>query len=76
MGLCFAKNRLYLVEDYHGDPPQGRRILVLTLQGDILQVVTHPTDATAIFESICCFDRTLLANYNGRECGMLALHGL
>merc|ERR1711865_871448 len=30
VGLCFAKDRLYLVEDNHGDPVQGRRILVLS----------------------------------------------
>ena len=80
--LCFAKDRLYLVEDSHRDPPQGRRILVLSLQGDILQVVTHPTEPTAEFMSICCFDDKLLARYSyepdlaGSEFGMLALQGL
>ena len=78
--LCFAKDRLYLVErepdmedreeDEDGEPVepafplQGRRILVLSLQGDILQVVTHPTEPTARFQSICCFGRKLLASYN------------
>ena len=62
--LCFAKDRLYLLEESnHEVPVQGRRILVLSLQGDILQVVTHPTEPTAEFESICCFDRKLLASY-------------
>merc|ERR1712085_208088 len=42
MGLCFAKDRLYLVEVRRYDPLQKRRVLVLSLQGDILQVVTHP----------------------------------
>jgi hypothetical protein len=100
--LCFAKDRLYLVEfdpeeeDHEEDedgesaepafPLQGRRILVLSLQGDILQVVTHPTESTAKFTSICCFDRKLLANFNyytfGRSgmrstaIGVLALRGL
>jgi hypothetical protein len=100
--LCFAKDRLYLVEcdpemeDHEEDedgesaepafPLQGRRILVLSLQGDILQVVTHPTEPTAKFTSICCFDRKLLANFNyytfGRSgmrstaIGVLALRGL
>jgi hypothetical protein len=101
--LCFAKDRLYLVEDdpeeeYHeGDedgepvepafPLQGRRILVLSLQGDILQVVTHPTEPTATFQSICCFDHKLLATYrywteeSARphkkwRCAVLALQGL
>ena len=41
----------------------GRRILVLSLQGDILQVVTHPTEPTAEFRSILCFDHKLLARY-------------
>ena len=99
--LCFAKDRLYLVEcdrgmeDHEEDedgesvepafPLQGRRILVLSLQGDILQVVTHPTEPTAKFTSICCFDRKLLARYtfdnaadtiSGRGYGMFALRGL
>ena len=106
LSLCFAKDRLYLVErdpeeEYHeGDedgesvepvfPLQGHRILVLSLQGDILQVVTHhvthPTEPTAVFTSIFCFDRKLLASYNyytvdsagnhsvhTLNCGMLAL---
>ena len=72
--LRFAKDRLYLVERDDGEeededdgdttaPVQSRRILVLSLQGDILQVVTHPTEPTAVFTSICCFDRKLLASY-------------
>ena len=80
-----GKDRLYLLEARHGDPVQGRRILVLSLQGDILQVVTHPTELTAEFESICCFDRKLLVSYYddtesadtcSREYGVLALQGL
>jgi hypothetical protein len=99
--LCFAKDRLYLIErvedeDHEGDedgesvepafPLQGRRILVLSLQGDILQVVTHPTEPTAEFQSICCFGRKLLASYTysivdsagtrRRKYGMLALQGM
>jgi hypothetical protein len=82
--LCFAKDRLYLVEeDYHGVADehrqvQGRRILVLSLQGDILQVVTHPTDPTAKFTSICCFDRKLLASYRYSivdSAGEVSAHG-
>ena len=60
MRLCFAKDRLYLLEL---SKVQSRRILVLSLQGDILQVVTHPTEPMAQFESICCFDHKLLARY-------------
>ena len=97
MSLCFAKDRLYLVEegreeDEDGEsvdpafPLQGRRILVLSLQGDILQVVTHPTEPSAFFRSICCFDHKLLARYtysivgsadtHTRKYGMLALQGM
>ena len=95
--LCCAKDRLYLSEQRDDDiaaedhiPLQGRRILVLSLQGDILQIVTHPTEPTAVFRSICCFDGKLLASYftlcheklrrNGPDAGivygMLALRGL
>merc|ERR1712129_293933 len=66
VGLCFAKDRLYLLEESNlvlEVPVQGRRVLVLSLQGDILQVVTHPTEPTARFHSICCFDRKLLSSY-------------
>ena len=85
--LCGAKDRLYLTEQ--GDeldaatPREGRRILVLSLQGDVLQVVTHPTERGAVFTSICCFDRKLLAAYRyyndterRTEYGVLALRGL
>ena len=72
------KDRLYLVEgddwptgggdddEDDGDTTalvRSRRILVLSLQGDILQVVTHPTEPIASFESICSFGRKLLASY-------------
>ena len=86
MGVCFAKDRLYLVEAARHDfPLQGHRVLVLSLQGDILQVVTHPTEPTAMFTSICGFDHKLLASYfyftesagtRSRKSGMLALQGL
>ena len=84
--LCFAKDRLYLLaKDNHGGLPQGRRILVLSLQGDILQVVTHPTEPTAVFQFFYCFDRKLLASYyyctesagtRSHKYGVLALQGL
>ena len=84
VALCFAKDRLYLAERPHSASPlQGSRLLVLSLQGDLLQVVTHPTEPTAVFSSICCFGRKLLASYRCREPagapwkrGVLALHGL
>ena len=86
MRLCFAKDRLYLLE-HHEVPVRGRRILVLSLQGDILQVVTHPTEPTAVFHSMCCFDHKLLAGYTSvtarlgsagirSAAGVLALQGL
>ena len=82
VGLCCVKGRLYLVERPHpASPLQGSRLLVLSLQGDLLQVV--PTEPTAEFTSICCFDRKLLASYRCREPagapwkrGVLALQGL
>ena len=85
MRLCFAKDRLYLVEYTRLAPVQGFRVLVLSLQGDILQVVTHPTEPMATFTSICCFDDKLLATYfyyaesggtRSNTYGMLALQGL
>ena len=86
MSLCFAKDRLYLLEQRDTTAPvQGRRVLVLSLQGDILQVVTHPTEPSARFQSICCFDDKLLATYRSvtvsagewlKTEGMLALQGL
>jgi hypothetical protein len=78
--LCCVKDRLYLVEqDYLGGADEhqqvrGRRILVLSLQGDILQVVTHPTEPTAEFHSICCFDRKLLASYRYSIVGSAGTH--
>jgi len=89
MLLCCAKDRLYLVEREEDDEEayesQGRRILVLSLQGDVLQVVTHPSEPTAFFISVCCFDRKLLASFvttsesagiRTRKYGMLAMRGL
>ena len=55
------------------------------MQGDILQVVTHPTEPTATFTSICNFDGKLLASYSyctesagtrSEKYGLLALQGL
>jgi len=94
--LCFVKDRLYLIEeqdyDYDQDeegkfinPLQGRRIFVLSLQGDALQVYTHPVvpapgpfgDRLAFWD-ICYFDGKLLASVrNGRSefVGVLTLGG-
>ena len=85
--LCCVKDRLYLVEGDPSEEPsepalplQARRLLVLSLQGDILQVVTHPAEPTAVFLSICCFHNKLLARYytksaGSRTYGLLALQG-
>ena len=88
--LCFVKDRLYLVEAFgyddgiYGHP--GQRIFVLSLQGDTLQVYTHPVvpapgpfaDPLAFWD-LCYFEGKLLASVrNGRsECfvGVLALGG-
>ena len=91
--LCFVNDRMYL----HVDPSEEdervgrrrgldqiyrRRILVLSLQGDVLQTFTHPTQPMAEFLSICCFDDKLLVSYRYDEdrenaaYGMLALEGV
>jgi hypothetical protein len=71
--LCFVKDRLYLVEEEDteegGDgelinPLCGRRILVLSLQGETLQVYTHPVEGQ-IFRTedvpvLCCVDQLAL----------------
>ena len=53
VALCFVKDRLYLIEeagDENDDerelicPLRGRRIFVLSLQGDTLQVYTNPVE--------------------------------
>ena len=90
--LCFAKDRLYLVEEEEGedeedeeegegedgmqDNPRGKRIFVLSLQGDTLQVFTLP-DAQVIL-SLCCFDNQLLVTCRSQadERAMLALSGV
>jgi hypothetical protein len=92
--LCCVKDRLYLIEHDHEEdedgepvepefPLQGRRVLVLSQQGEILQVVTNPREPSATFRSICCFGRKLLVSYTystfgymGCLHGVLALQGL
>ena len=65
--------------------PRGHRIFVLSLQGEALQVFTHPESKA--FGSLCCFDGKLLANEQdgmgltsylgmGPARHMLALRGL
>ena len=70
-GPSFVSGRLYLHVDPHLDDQEAtfsvgiaRRILVLSLQGDILQEFTHPSDDHAVeFLSICYFDHKLLVSF-------------
>ena len=73
--LCFVKDRsissrrLDDDEDDEGNlinPLQGARIFVLSLQGDTLQVYTHPVEGQ-IFNHLCCFDGKLLAPVRDRR---------
>merc|ERR1712194_606460 len=71
--LCFVKDRLYLVEEadkevdeegeliYPRTHLQGRRIFVMSLQGDTLQVYTNPVEGQLFSgDVLCCFDGKLL----------------
>ena len=75
VALCFVKDRLYLVEgadnskDEEGElknPLLGRRIFVLSLQGDTLQVYTNPV-AGHFFATLCYFDGKLLSSIGDRS---------
>ena len=66
-GLYFMKDRLYLIEKADEDEEgelinalQGQRIFVLSLQGETLQVYTHPVEGQ-LFDGLCCFHGKLLA---------------
>ena len=88
VGLCFVKDRLYLIEaidddmDEEGElfnPLGGRRIFVLSLQGDTLQVYTNPVEGQTFGETLCCFDGKLLApvrDETGVFVGVVALRGV
>ena len=74
--LCFVKDRLYLLEeadkarDKEGNPVnplRGRRIFVLSLKGETLQVYTHPDEGDIFCEVLCCFDGKLLAPVRDRR---------
>ena len=66
--LCFVKDRLYLFENANDegeegeliDPLHGRRIFVLSLQGDTLQVYTNSVEGQFFDDSLCYFDGKLL----------------
>ena len=87
IALCFVKDRLYLVEgideldvDDEGeliDPLHGCCILVLSLQGDTLEVYTNPVEGQTFGESLCYFDGKLLASVQDEVfVGVSALRGL
>ena len=70
VALCLVNDRLYLAEaaddlkDDEGEvihPLRGRRIFVLSLQGDTLQVYTNPVEGQTFGGNLCCFDGKLLA---------------
>ena len=94
--LCFVNDRLYLHVDPAWEDQEvtfsvcvARRILVLSMQGDILQEFMHPTEDAVEFTTICYFDHKLLVSYFYDETwgsgdadepkhsyGMLALQGV
>merc|ERR1712194_876929 len=88
VALCFVKDRLCLIEeddderDDEGElicPLRGRRIFVLSLQGDTLQVYTNPVEGQRFSDALCCFDGKLLApvqDETGVFVGVLALRGV
>ena len=61
-------------------PLQGRRIFVMSLQGDTLQVYTHPVEGQLFGGDLCCFDGKLLAPVRDENSvflvGVVALRGL
>ena len=91
IALCSVKDRLYLIEeadkarDEEGNlinPQPGRRIFVLSSQGDTLQVYTHEVmviTGLLFSDVLCCFDGKLLApiqDRKGRYEGVIALDGV
>ena len=96
-GLCFVKDRLYLVEQANEDedeeeegelfnPLRGRRIFVLSVQGDTLEVFQNPVDGHSFDGTVVHFDGMLLAPFGLTKCrgdefvapvvGVMALRGL
>ena len=88
LALCLVKDRLYLIEaaddeEYEDGellyPLCGRRIFVLSLQGDTLQVYTNPVEGQTFGQTLCCFDDKLLAPVHDKNSvfvGVVALRGL
>ena len=75
VGLCFVKDRLYLVEscvdDEYGPCKDnlacGRRICVLSLQGKTLQVYPVPAEGIRFSGTPIYFDSKLLVSYVYRD---------
>ena len=90
IALCFVKDRLYLVEEENNEedeegelvnPLPGRRICVLSLQGNTLEVYQNPFEGNTFTfsETLCCFDGKLLAPVQGSGgvfVGVLALRDI
>ena len=93
--LCFIKDRIYLVEDGSSEdeeddgeedasatnPTHGRRIFVLSLQGETLQVYTVPfASRHYVGEELLYFDGKLLVSQKdagiGSITGVMALLGV
>ena len=88
--ICVMQDRRYLVEDYESEAygpykdcqTRARRIFVLSLRGDTLQVYQIPIREGSRFSgSLVCFDGKLLVPYidSSRECfdivALLGAHG-
>ena len=77
-----AGNEDFAAQDDDGElinPLGGRRIFVLSLQGDTLQVYTHRVEGQFFDEVLCCFDGTLLVSVldNARKVvGVAAMDGV
>ena len=59
-------------------PLQGQRIFVMSLQGDTLQVYTHPDEGHTFSGDLCFFDGKLLAPVHDESSvfvGVVALAG-
>uniref|UniRef100_A0A7S0NYA2 Uncharacterized protein n=1 Tax=Calcidiscus leptoporus TaxID=127549 RepID=A0A7S0NYA2_9EUKA len=64
--LCFMHGRLFMVEnDEYGECPRwGERIFVLTAQGCVLQVYTHPDEER--LEVCLAYSRSIVAGFDGK----------
>ena len=82
--LCVVKDRVYLIEscDIADDDPlneiqtRGRRIFVLSLQGDTLQVYPIPIEGKSFSGSLIYFDGKLLVPYTDYRCAHVGIVAL